>query len=217
MISAELKFAVERFIREHWISDDLDDGCLYSPGASPRSVSTGVSKTRRPAFSFPSFWGEKDEERIPLTGRSPKVSKPVSGEAGTTAAARSDRKTDPDLDTRLKYLDESFAQMLIRKIDESGMKDSDCYNAAHINRALFNKIKNDPYYRTSKPTVIAFGLALRLDGLEFEELLTKAGYALSPASKFDVIIDFCVRNRIYDIMEVNEILYEYDQQLLGAQ
>jgi len=120
------------------------------------------------------------------------------------------------LEERLKYLDESFSQMLLRKIDEAGIKDSECYNRANINRALFNKIKNDPYYRTSKETAVALGLALRLKDAEFRELLSKAGYALSNSSKFDVIIDFCLQNGIYSIMDVNELLFEYDQKLLGS-
>ena len=130
--------------------------------------------------------------------------------------AVSAEESTASLDERLKYLDESFSQMLLRKIDEAGIKDSDCYNRAHLNRALFNKIKNDPSYRTSKETVIALGLALRLERPDFCELLTKAGFALSPSSKFDVIIDFCLHNRIYDIMEVNELLFTHDQALLGA-
>ena len=120
------------------------------------------------------------------------------------------------LDERLKYLDESFSQMLLRKIDEAGIKDSECYNRAQLNRALFNKIKNDPAYRTSKETAVALGLALRLQKPEFTELLSKAGYSLSRSSKFDVIIEFCLDNSIFSIMEVNELLFIHDQNLLGA-
>ena len=120
------------------------------------------------------------------------------------------------LDERLKYLDESFSQMLLRKIDEAGIKDSECYNRAQLNRALFNKIKNDPAYRTSKETAVALGLALRLQKPEFTELLSKAGYSLSRSSKFDIIIEFCLDNSIFSIMEVNELLFIHDQNLLGA-
>lgn len=120
------------------------------------------------------------------------------------------------LDERLKYLDESFSQMLLRKIDEAGIKDSECYNRAQLNRALFNKIKNDPAYRTSKETAVALGLALRLPKAEFTELIAKAGYSLSRSSKFDIIIEFCLDNCIFSIMEVNELLFIHDQNLLGA-
>ncbi len=120
------------------------------------------------------------------------------------------------LDERLKYLDESFSQMLLRKIDEAGIKDSECYNRAQLNRALFNKIKNDPTYRTSKETAVALGLALRLPKAEFTELIAKAGYSLSRSSKFDIIIEFCLDNSIFSIMEVNELLFIHDQNLLGS-
>ena len=120
------------------------------------------------------------------------------------------------LDDRLKYLDESFSQMLLRKIDEAGIKDSECYNRAQLNRALFNKIKNDPKYRTSKETAVALGLALRLPKDEFRELVAKAGYSLSNSSKFDIIIEFCIDNSIFSIMEVNELLFAHDQTLLGS-
>lgn len=113
---------------------------------------------------------------------------------------------------RLDNLDEGFSSTLLLLIECTGEKDSYIYKNANIDRKLFSKIRNNPNYHPSMNTAIA--LELRID--ETNDFLGKAEYILSPSIEFDVIVEYCIRNGVYDIFEVNNVLFDLDQDLLGV-
>ena len=116
----------------------------------------------------------------------------------------------------LNEQDRSFREMLFDLIDESGMTDVECYRKANVDKRTFSKIKSNKDYRPSKHTIIAFAISLRLDLETTQELLATVGFTLSKSTVFDKIIRYFIINQNYDIFEINEALFEFDQVLLGC-
>lgn len=108
----------------------------------------------------------------------------------------------------------SFQETLFKLIDERNLKDSDVYNKVNIDRRLFSKIRNDKYYHPSKETIILLGLSLELNEIELDNLLSTASYSLPKNNHFDLIIRFCFINKIYNPIEINELLNDYNCKLL---
>ena len=139
----------------------------------------------------------------------------LEGRALSAGAAAAPMSAD-NLDDLLAHLDAGFSETLLKLIDRSGKKDSEIYKKANVDRKLFSKIRNNPDYKPSKPTAVACAIALELSVPETRDLIARAGYALSSSSKFDVIIEYFIMQRDYDIFKINEALFAFDQSLLGA-
>ena len=144
---------------------------------------------------------------------------PMAVQACPTASAprpSRPKMTEKSLRDLLNRLDSGFSETLLRLIDRSGKKDSEIYKRANVDRKLFSKIRTNPTYKPSKATALAFAIALELDLEETNDLIRCAGYALSHSSKFDIIIEYFILQKNYDIFEINEALFAFDQSLLGG-
>lgn len=116
----------------------------------------------------------------------------------------------------IKNLDDTFAVMLLKLIDLKGLTDVECYKRANVSKQTWYKILNEKNYRPSKNTVIAFAISLELTLKETNRLLATVGFTLSKSLTFDVIVEYFIQNKVYDVMIINEVLFAYDQPCLGV-
>ena len=144
-----------------------------------------------------------------MAERAPRFS---GNEPGLTAAMAKPRS----LDDVVKNVSETWSESLLRLITEKGYTDTEVYKRANVDRKLFSKIRSNKDYQPKKNTAVAFALALKLNVDETKDLLGKAGYAFSPSSRFDLIIEYFIDQKVYDLMVINMALFEHDQPLLGG-
>ena len=132
-----------------------------------------------------------------------------------TRGMSSSMTTNRNIDDLMNQMEETFSQRLLRMIDERGLTDSEVYTKAYVDRRHFSKIRKDINYAPNKKTVLAFTIALELSLDEAKDLLRSAGFALSRSSKTDIIVAYFLQNKIYDMFEINDVLYAYDQPIFG--
>ena len=200
-LSEKLFKSVSSYIDENYISgkalDEYGRSSLYE----------AHSETRRRADRFKLTRSVRQNDVF--------TAKPLMESLAMPAPAA----VQPDTDKwgkLLKNLDAGFTETLLKLIDRTGKKDSEIYKKANVDRKLFSKIRNNMDYKPSKTTALAFAFALELDIEETKDFIGRAGFALSHSSKFDVIVEYFLVNKNYNVFELNEVLFAFDQPLIGA-
>lgn len=140
----------------------------------------------------------------------------MPGAAMPGAPSRAGATLDAEIAQLVATLDAPFSTTLLALIDARGMTDAEVYHRANISRQLFSKIRGNESYRPSKQTVVALAIALELDMSATQDLLARAGFTLSKSSKFDVIVRFFIERGIYDLFQLNEVLFAYDLPLVSS-
>ena len=171
---------------------------------------TGLAPDLAPELSAPVAASEPAPSAHPVGYSTPVA---FGGEAVCAALSAAAPR---ELDDLLSNLDASFSETLLALIDERGITDAEVYHRANLSRQLFSKIRSNRAYRPTKPTAVALAVALELDPRQTQDLLSRAGLALSRSSKFDVIVRFFLERGVHDVFRINEALFAYDQPLLGS-
>lgn len=199
---------------EPWWSDSSHD---ETAGTSPNLASMPVPPPPPPmaqARTAPSYSGYAPMPAPAKAKARREKPAPVQGRRRKAAPARPTRM--PSAAELFRNMDASFSETLFALVDARGLSDPEVYRAAGISRQHFSKIRSNPAYRPTKPTVLALAIALHLDLEETGLLLERAGFALSHASKTDLVVEYCILHDIYDIIEVDSILYACDLPTIGS-
>lgn len=175
--------------------------------SAPRSVEMAEP------VSLPECLQEDDAPTVTPSASRPFVASSI-GMPGSPS--RAGATLDSEIAQLVATLDAPFSTTLLALIDARGMTDAEVYHRANISRQLFSKIRGNESYRPSKQTVVALAIALELDMSATQDLLARAGFTLSKSSKFDVIVRFFIERGIYDLFQLNEVLFAYDLPLVGS-
>lgn len=222
VLSAALADDVRQFIDDNYVEACQDEE--YDTGETPASSSSIMECAFFPESgavgrSVPAFGRIRGRLSKEAALEAEYLEEPVfKRESYQSSGAATSNKAAPKESLRdiLNNIGESFRDKLLRLIEERGLAEPDVYKKAFIDRKLFSKIRRNPDYSPKKQTAVALAFALRLNLDETADLLKRAGYALSSSSKFDLIVLYCLKNGIYDLFEINALLFQYEQPMLGC-
>ena len=199
-LSEKLFQSVQSYIDEHYIQQKLQEEYAVADSSDIyRTIRERRQRRRVETQVFQSETLEADTDNL-----MDPVAASMAAEAPTC------------LDDMLQKSDAGFSETLLKLIDRTGKKDAEIYKKANIDRKLFSKIRSNPAYKPSKATALAFAVALELDLDETRDFIGRAGYALSHSNKFDIIVEYFILQKNYNVMELNETLFAFDQPLIGA-
>ena len=196
-ISQKFLSDLEKYLQEKY-SSPLEETVILEDKAAPPTM--GMAAMAEPMAPAAPMRAEK---------------KACSGRARTSKVSESMPAQSRTLDEIIGNVGENFSEMLLRLLIEKDLKNSEVYHRANISRKVFSKIMTNPDYHPKKNTVLALAIGMRLNLDETKDLLARAGYALSPGSKFDLIVQYCIEQREYNIIKINIILDDYRQPCLG--
>ena len=210
-LASGLTEQVEEYIDENYVTDQT----IEEYGSPIGGLSD--ARRRRELWEREKYFGS-----VMMNQAAPEALEDVAEEANGLFAAQESAPSYPapaakkgSLEDVVNNLGESFQARLLRMIDERGMTDPEVYKRANVDRKLFSKIRCSEDYIPKKKTIVALAIALRLNLDDTKDLLASAGLLLTNNSKADVIISFCIENGIYDIFEVNALLFKFHQPILG--
>ena len=207
-IASGLAERVEEYIDENYVSAQI-----VAEYGSTDDISSSLHRRKLQELGYRSGGAYSNRMPVSTEDLTEPVSAPLQEEFSSEFYMPGLRKAS--LEDAVNNLGESFQARLLRMIDERGMTDPEVYKRANIDRKLFSKIRCSEEYIPKKKTIIALAIALGLNLDDTRDLLASAGLTLTNNSKSDVIVSFCIENGIYDIFEVNALLFRFDQPILG--
>lgn len=206
VLSGKIFSGIDTYIDENYVSEKIDQEYgAHAMSSMAFSGSAADNRRRDIRWTFDAARADLEDAMLSVDTIGMKEAAPP----------KASKKAKRSLDDLVSNVAETWQESLLRLIDEKGYTDSEVYNRANIDRRLFSKIRGNVDYQPKKITAVAFALALKLSLDETKDLLSRAGYALSPSSKFDLIIQYFIEQEVYDIYTINLALFDHKQPTLG--
>ena len=224
-LSGKIFAGIDQFIDDHYVEAKTDEeygfgnavadseAVFEDAAEEPAEDARRRRKEERFRFLNRRMLAREEECRM---APPPEHAAPVAAAGAAMAAPVSPKmQAKRSLDDVMKNLSETWSESLLRMITEKGYEDTEVYKRANVDRKLFSKIRSNKDYKPKKTTAVAFALALRLNLDETKDFIARAGYAFSPSSKFDLIIEYFIENEVYDFMTINIALFDHDEPMIG--